>query len=102
MAFRPVRYQVSAIIYEDPQADSNLKDDGALWLLAHGLDNSFVAGRDQDGDGRRDITLDDIAARFDHNTTTIPSDDARRWGIPNVLSVAKVANASGATLFPTL
>jgi len=92
----------AAIIYEDPQADSNLKDDGALWLLAHGLDNSFVAGRDQDGDGRRDITLDDIAARFDHNTTTIPSDDARRWGIPNVLSVAKVANASGATLFPTL
>jgi Ca2+-binding RTX toxin-like protein len=92
----------AAIVYEDPKVDTNRKDDGALWLLAHGLDNSFVAGRDQDRDGRRDVTLDDIAARFDHNTTTIPSDDARRWGIPNVLSVAKVAGASGATLFPTL
>ena len=35
-----------AAIYEDPAVDTNLKDDGALWLLANGLDNSFLAGRD--------------------------------------------------------
>jgi len=92
----------AAIIFEDPQVDTNPKDDGALWLLAHGLDNSFVAGRDQDGDGQRDLTLADISARFDHNSNNgIP--DQTRWGIPNVLSVTNIAaGASGATLFPTL
>jgi Ca2+-binding RTX toxin-like protein len=92
----------AAIIYEDPAVDTNLKDDGALWLLARGLDNSFLAGRSA-SHTRRDVTLPDIKARFDRSSNgAIPDGDARRWGIPNVLRVAELAAPSGATLFPTL
>ena len=79
-----------AIIYEDPAVDPNQKDDGALVALSHGLDNSFLGGRDQDGDTRRDVTLDEIARRFDRaangNVSTI-----ERWSVPNVLRVEKAS-----------
>ncbi len=51
-------------IYEDPAVDTNINDDDSMWLLANGLDNSFLAGRDCDsrdnqgqcvGDGSRDV-----------------------------------------------
>jgi hypothetical protein len=57
-----------AIIYEDAAEDSNLKDDAALVALSHGLDNSLLAPRDQNNDGQRDVSLDEIARRFDRDT----------------------------------
>ncbi len=93
----------SAIIYRDPSAQGfDPRDDGALWRLAHGLDNSFLAGRDADADGVRDVTLADIKTRFDHTTSTVPQASPLRWGIGDTLNVDVLAAPSGATLFPTL
>jgi hypothetical protein len=74
-----------AFIYEDPAVDNDLNDDSSLILLADGLDHSFLAGRDEDGDGHRDITVAEIYNRFDH--TTNDATDEQRWNIPNILRV---------------
>lgn len=50
----------TAIVYEDPLLDDNLKDDVALVALTHALDHSFLAARDSDGDGKRDVTVNHI------------------------------------------
>jgi hypothetical protein len=72
-----------AIIYEDPAVDDDLNSDDALMFLTYGLDRTFIAGSDCenidtkgtedvsddeciDGDGQRDVTLDEIYRRFDH------------------------------------
>ncbi len=52
------------ITYEDPVNDTDLQYDDPLWALAEGLEASFVAGRDQDDDGERDVTIAEIDARF--------------------------------------
>jgi hypothetical protein len=52
------------ITYEDPENDDDLQYDDPLWALAEGLEASFVAGRDQDDDGKRDVTIAEIDARF--------------------------------------
>ncbi|NOZ05781.1 MAG: hypothetical protein GXP41_05440 [Chloroflexi bacterium] len=74
-----------AIIYEDPDVDGDLNSDDALMFLTYGLDRTFVAGSDCenidtkgtedvsddeciDGDGQRDVTLDEIYRRFNHET----------------------------------
>ncbi len=81
--------QQTAIIYEDPAVDPNLNDDSSLWMLANGLDNAFLTGRDQDGNGQRDITIREIARRFDYTANAgIPAE--QRWGIvdqQNILAV---------------
>lgn len=79
-----------AVIYEDPAVDPDINDDQALWLLAHGLDNAFLSARDQDGDNRRDLTLAEIARRFDHPTNNGVSEE-QRWAIPNILRVEQHA-----------
>ncbi len=101
----------TAIIYEDPGAnraapapDTNPRDDGALWLLADGLDKSFLEGRDCDtkvdgacqSDGTRDVRIEDIYTRFNWSTNDAIADtDVRRWSIPDVLAVQQ-------STFPTL
>ncbi|HSH81798.1 MAG TPA: hypothetical protein VLA19_25005, partial [Herpetosiphonaceae bacterium] len=58
-----------ATIYENPTAeaggvaDADLNDDTPLWMLAGGLDGSFLAGRDEGNNGR-DVTIDEIYNRF--------------------------------------
>ena len=79
----------TAVIYEDPSVDANKHDDAALTALSHGLDNSFLAGRDQDGNGARDITIDDLAPRFDHTQNSAVSSD-QRWGLDNDLNTLRV------------
>jgi hypothetical protein len=79
----------TAVIYEDPAVDSNLKDDASLTALAHGLDNSFLAGRDQDANGVRDVTIDDLVPRFDHTQNSAVSSD-QRWGLDNTLNDLRV------------
>ena len=91
----------TAIVYEDPASDPNPKDDGALWLLAHGLDNSLLAGRDANADRQRDLALDALRARFDHASNGGVS-AVERWGIDNILRVESLATEAGDTRFPTL
>ncbi len=86
----------TALIYEDPAVDPNLKDDEALATLAYGLDSSFLAGRDADGNGQRDVTIDEIARRFDHTGNSAVSSD-ERWGLDNERNVLKVERHDYAT-----
>lgn len=74
-----------ALIYEDPAVDTNKQDDMPLWALAQALDHSFMSGRA--GAGARDITVAELARRFDHATNGSVF-VTQTWGISNVLSVA--------------
>lgn len=77
-----------AIVYEDPAADPNKKDDAALWALSYALDGQFILARDADNNGVRDLKLADFPARFDRDNN--PS-AAQRMEVPNYLQV--VANS---------
>ncbi len=74
-----------AFIYEDPALDTDLNDDLALYSMAYGLEHTFLAGRAR-ADGRRDLTVHEIARRFDHAANSGVSTE-ERWGIDNRLSV---------------
>lgn len=76
----------AAIIYEDPAVDSDLKDDASLWLLSAAADQSFVSARDQNNDGKRDVTIADLAQRVDRDRNGSLS-ETQRWGIPRQLQV---------------
>ena len=41
----------TAVVYEDPAIDDDLKDDAALWALSHVLDQRLIDGIDNDGNG---------------------------------------------------
>jgi PKD repeat protein len=71
-----------SIIYEDPSKESeeNRQYDDLLWGLAWGFDKTFLVGRDEDGDGNRDITMFEIYARWGDPATT--ASDEMRWDIP--------------------
>jgi hypothetical protein len=73
-----------AILYEDPAIDDNKKDDKAIWALAYALEGHFLAPRNDNNDGRRDLTLADLPARFDRDNN--PS-AAQRMDVPNILQV---------------
>ncbi len=77
----------AALIYEDPTQDNALDDDALLLALADGLDYTFLAGRDADGDGQRDLTIAEIHNRFDRLTNVAISAE-QRWNIPDGLRVA--------------
>ncbi len=76
-----------AVVYEDPaqEDEQSRRYDDWLWNLAWGLDKSFITGRDEDGDGQRDITTAEIHARWDYPTNQnngyADGDDAL-WGVP--------------------
>jgi hypothetical protein len=74
----------TALFYEDPAVDPDKKDDQTIWALAYALEGQFVTPRDDNHDGRRDLTLADFPARFDHDNN--PS-EAQRLGVPNTLQV---------------
>ncbi|HHW87945.1 MAG TPA: hypothetical protein GX400_17290, partial [Chloroflexi bacterium] len=73
-----------AIIFEDPAVDDNVKDDTALWALAHVFDQHFVIGRDAGNDGVRDVQVANMAARFDRDNNPT---DVQRMDVPNILQV---------------
>lgn len=73
-----------AIIFEDPAVDDNVKDDAALWALAHVFDQHFVIGRDAGNDGVRDVQVANMAARFDRDNNPT---DVQRMDVPNILQV---------------
>ncbi|MFN8489011.1 MAG: LamG-like jellyroll fold domain-containing protein [Caldilineaceae bacterium] len=86
----------TALVYEDPTVDKNLKDDASLAALTLGLDNSFLAGRDQDNNGQRDVTINDLAPRFDRTLNgTLTSD--QRWGLDGVDNNLRVERHDYAT-----
>ncbi len=75
-----------AVVYEDPAVDAFPDDDGVLFALASAFDHTFLAARDQDGDGQRDITPGEIYRRF-NRTTNGAIGEEERWGITDTLSV---------------
>ncbi|MBN1180206.1 MAG: tandem-95 repeat protein [Anaerolineae bacterium] len=68
-----------AIAHEDPTTDQHPDNDDYLWMLAKGLEASFVTGRKGTG-GQRDITPSVIRQRFDRVAGS--GTDEQRWGIP--------------------
>jgi len=73
----------TAVVYEVPPAGSTtLQRDAALTALAYGLEKSFLSARDQDGNGERDIDVDEIKRRFD-SSDSIEVSEAERWNIPS-------------------
>ncbi len=74
------------VFYEDPAIASTLNDDTALWQVAQGLDQSYMAGR-TNSDSTPDISLSPcfLQARFDHTLNN--NVDAFHWGISNTLRV---------------
>ena len=72
------------ITYEDPVNDDDLQYDDPLWALAEGLEASFVAGRDEDDDGERDITVAEIDARF---SITSSATITERFGISTTIEL---------------
>ncbi|MGD2146248.1 MAG: hypothetical protein PVH41_06120, partial [Anaerolineae bacterium] len=77
-----------AIVFEDPAEEPSDEDrmyDDFLWKLAHGLGATFMTGRDDDGDGLRDITISEIDSRFDVTSTATIT---QRWGISPTVTMA--------------
>ncbi len=77
----------TAVIYEDPtysaaqpSYDPTGFNDDNLWSMALGLDASFMAGRDG-GTGTRNLTIDDIAPRWDKNSNGSAT-STERWQLP--------------------
>ena len=77
------------VIYEDPApgVDDDLDDDSVLVKLTYGLDHTFLAARDLDEDGQRDITVAELYRRFNHTTNASVPITPTRWGISNTLAV---------------
>jgi hypothetical protein len=75
-----------AVIYDDPARDTDLHDDTPLIALAGGLDYTFLSAWDADGDGQRDITVDEIYRRF-NRTSNLGVSVQERWNIANTLGV---------------
>lgn len=88
----------TAVIYEDPEVDQDIRYDDSLFLLSHVLERTFLAATDCDtvinvdgqdrcqGDGQADFTLAELKHRFDHATNAgVP--EADRFELPNNLSV---------------
>lgn len=79
----------TALIYEDPAVDPNLKEDAALAGLSLGLDSSFLAGRDSDSNNARDVDIDEIARRFDRAGNSGVS-GTQRWGLDGAQNILNV------------
>ena len=73
-----------AIAYEDPAVDADPREAVPLYELAEGLNNTFMAGRSNNG--QRDITVAEIARRFNRATNGAVTPD-ERFGIDNLLVV---------------
>ena len=91
------------VIYEDPAVDGDLDDDSMLLYLTYGLERTFLAGSDcediddkgtsapeddvcLDGDGERDITVDEIYRRWSHSSNGGVS-DTERWSLEDIFTV---------------
>ncbi|MCA9979308.1 MAG: hypothetical protein KDD89_00680, partial [Anaerolineales bacterium] len=77
-----------AVAFQDPAyttanyTDLNGFYEDSLWILAQGLDSSFIAGR-ADVDNARTLVLDDIINRWDKDSAHPDhQDDTKRWDIP--------------------
>lgn len=83
----------TAVVWEDPDVATSAPGynaanyyESSLWLLANGLATSFIAGR---GAITRDLTIDDIARRWD-SLSNASTSDTERWNIPkNTFKVQK-------------
>jgi len=91
-----------AIAYEMPSVDADRNIDEDLFLLANSLDDSFINGRDCDsvsasgeciGNGQRDITVAEIARRFNRDSNASVS-LTERWNLSNTLGVRTASYAN--------
>ena len=69
-----------AIAWEDPSAESeqDRKFDDWLWLMARGLEDAYINGRDQDGDKIRDMGV----VTYTDGVTVAETTIARRFDSP--------------------
>ena len=71
-----------------------------LWVIGdfNGWDsgNNPVLARDDDGNGVRDVMIDDLAPRFDHTQNGAVASD-QRWGLDNDLNNLRVERHDYAT-----
>ncbi|MFN8486196.1 MAG: LamG-like jellyroll fold domain-containing protein [Caldilineaceae bacterium] len=68
-----------AILFENPLNDPDTTLDNRLWHLGFGLMNTFANGVDEDHNGQRDLTVSEIARRWQSHST---ASDADRWQVP--------------------
>ncbi len=73
-----------AVVFEDPQIDPDPQYDDPLWGFSHGLQGTFLAARDSDGDGVRDVKVSDLANRFDASLNGCPAPDPASSTYPYV------------------
>jgi len=73
-----------AITYEVPENDAYLAYDDPLWAVASGLESSFLGGRDQNGNGVRDISIAEIDARFSFGSSATITE---RFGISTTIEL---------------
>jgi len=83
----------TGVIYEDPAVDPDRNDDSELMRLTYGLDHTFLAARDADDDGQRDVTVSELYRRFNHTTNATVPITPTRWAISNTLAVTTTAHA---------
>jgi hypothetical protein len=96
MAVRENRGVDMATIYADPAAGAATNNDAPLAALADGIDTAFLTARDCDswsqatgcvGDGQRDLSVAELARRFNQSTNGAPSSTAI-WGLPDIFAVS--------------
>lgn len=99
LAVRENRGFDTAVIYEDPALDNNLRYDDSLFMLSHILESTFLAAYDCDsvvtgsdgvdkcqGNGALDFNLQRLRQRFDHQSNAGVTDE-ERFELPNTLAV---------------
>ena len=70
-----------AIVY--PMTNRDQLNNTNMWSLAYGLEHTFIAGRDIDNNKQRDITVPEIAQRFDRDLNGGGSGTSEaQWNIP--------------------
>jgi len=58
----------TAVVWNNPGADGDLRDDSAMFLLANTLDANFLTPLDVNGDNQSDLTLKTIASDINTNS----------------------------------
>ena len=75
----------TALIHEDPTVDDDALENGPTWALADVLSERLLTAVPEGGGSQvYELEIDDLEARFDHESTSTA--DAR-YGLPDVFSV---------------
>jgi len=79
--------QQTAVVWEDPQYDTNLNDDNELIWLTQLMEDNYFQISDLNGDGMQDLTPELLYTYFNHTTNSDVWDDLGLVGMTNNLLV---------------